>query len=197
MTAVPRIHTPATELELADALYVGHSAAFGSYPSGERLLCALAQSALELGRGLAIWNNNIGNITASSKWLYDYYTLRVPPPDPPELKFRSHTTLLDGATDYWRVLSGKTFGSAVPFFDRGDPHGAAMDLGVHHWFLANPDKYALGMVGLYHEYLRRGLDQAELRAHADVPSAEELASTGRLWRLAEDVDAGVEGLPTG
>jgi len=189
VSEVPRISTPLTELELADALYVGHLKVNGAYPSAERLLVALAQNALELARGKAIWNFNLGNVTAGRSWPGDYYNLRVPPPDPPVLRFRSHGNALEGAIDYWTLMN-RLWPLTLAFMDNGDAAGAATQLGQYHFFLANVASYARGMASLYAEYKRRGLDVAEMRQHADVPSMQELAEVGRLWRIADEVNQG-------
>jgi len=189
MSEVPRIATPLTELELADAIYVGHLEVNGAYPSAERLLVALAQMSLELARGKAIWNFNLGNVTAGTSWHGDYYTLHVPPPDPPILRFRSHANAFEGAIDYWDLMN-RLWPKVLPYMDAGDAANAAVELGQYHFFLANVDSYARGMASLYAEYKRRGLDVAEMRQHADVPSMEELADAGRLWRVADEISQG-------
>jgi hypothetical protein len=190
VSEVPRVSTPLTELELCDAIYVGHYTVFNTPPSSERLLVALAQMALELERGKAVWNFNIGNVTAGSSWPGDFYVLHVPPPDPPILHFRAHANALEGAIDYWTLMN-KLWSSVLPFMDRGDPAGAAEQLGRLKYFLANVEVYAGGMVSLYDEYKRRGLDQAEIQHHDEVPSPAELAEGGRLWRLADELNQGV------
>lgn len=187
---VPCIPTPLTELELVDAIYVGHCSVFGIYPSPERLLVALAQMALELDRGKAIWNFNIGNVTASGSWPGDFYILHVPPPDPPILRFRAHANALEGAIDYWTLMK-KLWSSVLPFMDQGNAAGAAEQLGRLKYFLANVDTYARGMTSLYVEYKRRGLDQAEIQHHDEVPSPAELAEGGRLWRIVDELNQGV------
>lgn len=190
---IPKVLTPLTELELVEVLYLSHGQAFELFPSAERLGVAWAQCALELGRGKSIWNFNIGNITAGSKWLGDYYVLKVPPPDPPTLKFRAHESPIDGGVDYWKLISGR-YASTIPYFDRGDANGAAVELGRLKYFLAHVETYANGMTSLYKEFMRRGLGLMEMRKHETVPSPEELAVAGRLWRLHDDLEEGRDGL---
>ncbi len=198
MSEIQRVLTPITELELADALYVSHEQVFGNFPSPPRLLMALSQCALELERGKSIWCFNIGNITAGSSWSRDYYVLHVPPPDPPVLKFRAHPNALDGAADYWTFLNGSRYAAALFMFDRADDtdgaFAAAMKLGELHYYLANANVYSRGVQKLYNEYKKRGLEQAEMRQHADVPSSYDLAAAGRLWRIADDVEHGITGI---
>jgi hypothetical protein len=191
MSEVPKVLTPLTELELLDVIYVGHQAVFSEYPSLKRLSVAWAQLALELDRGKAIWNNNLGNISAGSKWIGDYYSLHVPPPDPPVIRFRAHDTSLDGAIDYWKFLSAPRYAQAIFYFDKGDAFNAAVQLGAVRYYLANVAIYAKDMASLEREFFRRGLDQAEVRLHETITSPTELANAGRLWRLAEDVEQGV------
>jgi hypothetical protein len=190
VSLIARERTPATEIELAQALSSGHDLFFDALPSPEKLGVAWAQCALELARGKAIWNNNIGNITAGRSWPGDFYELHVPPPDPPVLKFRAHASLVDGAVDYWKVLT-EHFGSAMPFFVAGKAEAASRELGRLHYYLADPNVYAPATARLYDEFFRRGI---ATDVHSPMlytpPSPEELASTGRLWRLIDQLDAG-------
>src|SRR5262249_47778198 len=124
---------------------------FGAPPNANRLAVAWAQCALEHGRGKAIWCHNIGNITAGKGWSSGYYVLSVPPPDPPTLKFRSHTNFIDGASDYWRVLAGQ-YASALKFFDAGEPMEAAAALKTRGYFTAELEPYARAMSQLYADF---------------------------------------------
>lgn len=151
---VPRIDTPIGVLELAQVLRNGHLGVFGTLPSWERTGVAWAQCMLESGRGKRMWNCNFGNITAGSKWTGQYYIMKVPPPDPPTLKFRSHVDHHDGAKDYWQML-GNRYITTLPFFDAGDPGGAAAALKARGYFTADLAPYAKGMEGLYKEFWKK------------------------------------------
>ncbi len=160
--------TPLSERGLVIALRSGHVQATGMLPSEERLGVAWSQCALELARGASIWCNNLGNITASSSWRGDYYVLRVPPPDPPELRFRAHANAVDGAADYWQfLLTAPRFAAAMARFDAGDALGATVALGAQHYYLANVDAYSRASARLYAEYVSRGLGAA--REHGAPP----------------------------
>ncbi len=153
---VPEVRTPLSEGDLIDALRIGHSAAFGAPPSPERLGVAWAQIALETGRGKICRNNNLGNITKPKAWIGEYYVLKVPPPDPPTLKFCAYDSPAAGATHYWTLLHDR-FKSALSSFDSGDAAIAAAELGRLHYFLADVGQYSKGMSSLYAEAVRRGL----------------------------------------
>jgi hypothetical protein len=85
------------------------------------------------------------------------------------------------------------YGTAIPFFDRGDAAGAAKELGRRGYFLASVDAYMNAMASLYREFFRRGLDDIERRQHEAIPSPEELAIYGRFWWLADQLNAGKTG----
>ncbi len=103
VAAVPTGHevdpkiTPLTPSELAKALIAAHVALFGKPPSPNRLAVAWAQCALETGRGALTQHFNFGNITPGPHWTGDYFTLKVPPPDPATLRFRVNASALEGA----------------------------------------------------------------------------------------------------
>lgn len=188
---VERKRTVLTEVELAAYLFQGHVHVFGGVdPSAERIGCAWAQNALELDRGKQIWNFNLGNVTAGKSWSGDFYAMRVPPPDPPILRFRSHASAIDGAIDYWRVMASH-FGSALPLFDKGAATAVARELGRLHYYTADPNQYAPSVGKLYDEFLRRGLyADACTPLSTEIPSPEQLAITGRMWRLIDELDHG-------
>ena len=148
---VPRLVTPIGEFELAAILRDGHTAALGVAPSNNRLGVGWAQIALETGRGKSINNCNLGNVTAGKSWLGEYFAMKVPPPDPPVLKFRSYPHWLDSAADYWRLLDAR-FKVALAHFDAGHPDKAAEQLGLARYFLAPIAQYSKGMTSLFSEF---------------------------------------------
>lgn len=158
---VPRKRTPLSESQLLEVLWKGHVAALGAEPSRERIGCAWAQNAFEHGHGLAVFCNNLGNITAFS-WPGEYYVLMVRErvsKDPDvwktiRAKFRAHDDAIAGAADYWKLIAGR-FKSALSFFDAGDPDGAARALGAKHYYTDYIDHYAKKMTLLYGDFQRR------------------------------------------
>lgn len=163
---IPKAATPLSEDDLRRVLLDGHKIAFGHEPTPERLACAWAQCALEHARGRAVFNNNIGNVSAFGGWPGHHYVIpcqeRVSKnPDRWELKrmrFRAHATPQEGAADYWRLLE-KRYASALALFDAGNPRGAALELGRLNYYTAHESTYAASMTGLYVEAMRRNRGQ--------------------------------------
>ncbi len=154
---VPKVTTPLGQPELAAVLRDGHHGVVGTFPSAERLGVAWAQCCLEHKRGKAIYNHNIGNVTAFGGWPGDYYTIDCKEQTSPgvwtlmHMKFRAHYDFVDGARDYWRIITGR-YASALPFFDGGSPAQAAAALRQKGYFTANLAPYAKAMVSLYSEF---------------------------------------------
>lgn len=151
---VPRVDTPIGELEMAQVLRNGYLGVYGQVPSWETTGVAWAQCMLESGRGRRMWNHNFGNITAGSRWTGQYYVMKVPPPDPPTLKFRSHASFHAGAKDYWTMLKSR-YGNAVAAFAEGNPTKAAAELKARGYFTAELKPYAAAMAKLYKEFQTR------------------------------------------
>jgi hypothetical protein len=155
---VEKVHTPLSEVGLANALARGHEAVFGAQPTRSRLAVAWAHVALENGRGQHVYCNNFGNITGF-RWQGSVYVIRVQErieqnPDRWEWRdmlFRAHGTPQAGSADYWRVMS-KTYEDALPLFDAGRPYDAALKLGELVWFTETPDQYAHRMTGVYRSF---------------------------------------------
>jgi hypothetical protein len=134
--------TPLSEVAMERALRAGHVEVFGRAPGRERLRVALAQVALETGRGRFVRCRNLGNITAPRRG-------RRCSTGPGLRRFPSARA---AAAAYWRLASVR---AALPYFDRGDPEGAAYALGRAGYYEASPDAYAAGMRALYDETRRR------------------------------------------
>lgn len=155
MSAVARVQTTLTEVELALALRDGHVLACGAPPSASRLSVGWAQCALEHARGRAVYCFNLGNVTAGSRWAGDYYELTCSErvkrnPDvwqTIDLHFRAHQKPADGGADYWRILSGRYI-RALAYFDRADAEGAAYLLSQLGYYTALPKPYAAAMASL-------------------------------------------------
>ncbi|MFT3774572.1 MAG: peptidoglycan-binding protein [Minicystis sp.] len=161
---VTKTATPLSETELAAALEIGHHVALGESAAQRRIACAWAQIALENDRGRALWNNNMGNITAFGSWKGAYYVIQVAErvrrnPDvwkQIDMRFRAHADAIAGAADYWKLMSGR-YGSSLAYFDAGDAEGAALELSRLGYFTANADPYARAMGSLYREFIQRNL----------------------------------------
>jgi hypothetical protein len=158
--------TPLESEQIGRLLGEAHRQLYGVYPSPERWLVAWAHVAHEVSRGATCIENNLGNAVISRKWRGGWHLRRVRERNlrgderwvVQRVRFRSYPTPLDGALDYWRVLTGH-FGSALPAFDGGDPALAGRILCERGYSTAACDAYGAGLRGLY----------AELRARHGLP----------------------------
>lgn len=158
MPVVDRRPTPlspqALSLYLRDAFVVLK----GRAPSSNLLGCAWAQVALEHARGEAVFNYNLGNVMAGSKWPGAAYVLRVQEQTAPgvweffDARFRAHASPLDGALDYWRFLDGSRWAGAWAAMERGEPEAAAHELKAHGYYTADEARYARALAALFAEW---------------------------------------------
>lgn len=144
---VQRLTTPRSEAQMLEDLRDGHVMACGRVPEPNRLAGAWGQCALEHGRGVALYCFNYGNVTAGPSWTGDLYIMKVPPPDPPQLKFRAFASPAGGAAAYWRILLGR-YASGLALYDAGRFEDAARELGRLRYYTANPDHYAPAVASL-------------------------------------------------
>lgn len=157
---VTRAATPLTEADLAAVLEYAHQLSAGESPSRSRLACAFAHVALENGRGTAIWNDNLGNISGFGAWKGSYYVIRVAErvsknPDvwkQIDMRFRAHGNPIAGAVDYWTIMTGR-YAPVLAYFDAGDPEGAARELSRLGYFTARVDPYARAMGSIYRSFM--------------------------------------------
>jgi hypothetical protein len=149
MSKVDRIVTPWSETLLGTALRDSHVRVFGGPPTMNRWKCAWGHLGLEQGRGKRTNNNNAGNVTAGKAWKLssDYFTLKVPPPDPAQLDFRSLPDAITGCDGYWRLMAGR-YARALSKMDQGDPLGACVVMSEMKYFLADLGPYAKAVVSL-------------------------------------------------
>jgi hypothetical protein len=158
--------TPLESEQIGRLLGEAHRQLYGVYPGPERWLVAWAHVAHEVSRGATCIENNLGNAVISRKWRGAWHLRRVRERSlrgeerwvVQRVRFRSYPTPLDGALDYWRILTGH-FGSALPAFDGGDPALAGRLLCERGYSTASCDAYGAGLRGLY----------AELRARHGLP----------------------------
>lgn len=136
--------TPLSKTELLSSLREGHVLFFGKEPSKQRLASAWAQVSLENGRGSKIYNFNFGNIGASHREPHFFISGH---------RFRSNDSTQEGAVLYWKTIN-KMCSSVLPYFDAGNPNGAAYQLGRCGYYRVDKEHYARGMRKLYWEALK-------------------------------------------
>lgn len=125
--------TPVTPVALAKALAVAHRDVFKTKPKGLRVGVAWAQTALETGRGERLRGFNVGNLANG---------------------YARYSSLRAGARAYWRAVQ-TSCPSSLAYFDLGDAHGAALQLGRCGYYQAEPVAYADGMTKLRAEFNKK------------------------------------------
>lgn len=165
MANVERVVTVFTEVELAEALILGHKEVFGATPSRRMVVNAWSQCALECGRDgkgniSKCRNYNLGNITittAQAKSGRDYWSLRCQEQLRDkngkltgewrwfDMRFAANPTLLDGAIHYWTFFSAKKRKIALDAMREGGPKEFTDALAAIWYMTANPDHYLKGL----------------------------------------------------
>lgn len=136
--------SPMTETALREVLRKAHVDVYRKQPTRNRLDVALAQVALETGRGRFMYCHNPGNIGANRK-------------DPNcttkgGARVRKYKSARAGARAYWKLSAVK---KSLVWFDAGDARGAALALKRAGYYVAPVDSYAEGMAMLVDEYRRK------------------------------------------
>lgn len=135
----PKKITPLDEKSLLEALKEGHSAYFHNEVPNKRLFMAWAQVGLENGQGSKIYNYNFGNIGASKREPHFFIS---------GYRFKANNSITDGTYLYWKTI--KTMcASVLPYFDIGDPQGAAYQLYRCGYYHSDREIYARNMSQLY------------------------------------------------
>jgi hypothetical protein len=149
--------TPASPDDLRDLLIAGHISATGDPPSYNRLGVAWSQVMLEIGRGEAIWNHNVGNIKCPPRCQQSpanlYTAIPVTGSEYPIQ--RAYVGPVEGCAGYWRLIMGERYAPALPLFDAGKPYEAMMRMGELGYFEAPPEAYARAVSALFTEYVAK------------------------------------------
>lgn len=139
--------TPLTEAAMGQALAAAHVDVFGEAAPPERLLMARAQVGLEVGRGKWAYCHNLGNIGAPrSRKVPSCLTKGG-------FRVRAYASPRASARAYWRLTAVRR---ALPFFDAGDPVGAAYALKRAGYYTAPAEVYAARMAAVHRELLQGG-----------------------------------------
>lgn len=144
---LPRARTPLERSELVAALRAGHERAVGEVPSEPRAQVAMAQLLVEHGADLhAIWTFNLGNLQAPTEWPRPWFVMtatEIIRGKPTWVKSRWVAAVdpAEGAELYWRRLAER-YAGALPFFDAGDPAGAARALKRTGYYTGDAEAYA-------------------------------------------------------
>ena len=152
-TFVPAQLTKADGATVRDALIAGHVSAVGEVPTYNRVGVAWSQVMLETGNGASMWNHNFGNIKCTPSYGGTCCTLPLDPSSSEPAAQRAYPSIVEGAADYWRLLTGSRYAAALPLFDAGKPYEAGIMLGGLGWFTAPPHDYGATMSALFTKYV--------------------------------------------
>ncbi len=139
--------TQLTREQVATALALAHVDVFGESAPDARLLMARAQVGLEVGHGRWAYCNNLGNIGAKRSRKVPSCVTKG------GFRVRAYASPRAAARAYWRLASVR---KALPWFDRGDPVGAAYALKRGGYYTAPAEVYAARMAAV-HRDLSRGV----------------------------------------
>jgi len=180
----PHNVTQLSELDLANVLKSGYKMTFGSEPTLSMLASGWAQVILESGRPVKLPNNNVGNIKATKQWVEsgkpffmkstEEFTAAGKHFIDKDAKWRAYETPEEGAAGYWKLLKDR-YGSALEYFDIGDPVSAGVALGKSSYYTANIQKYSTAVGKLYAEFLKKygeNFSSLKPKSDANLPKLE-------------------------
>lgn len=171
-----------SESDAATALNKAWKMLYGTFPEPTSLAILWAHSALETGRWKQIANNNFGNIKKTHYKKLSYKTIEddghkwtmfatgenlVNPQtkktewhwfEPPHYQthFRSYDTIIDGAVDYIKFVSGKErYKNAWKELLNGDPKKYSHELRLAGYYTASEEKYTAGVIRLFDEFISK------------------------------------------
>jgi hypothetical protein len=197
---VPRVATPVEVPALLEALRRAWRALLDTTPSEDALALLAAHWAFETGWGkVGGWNWNLGNRKHVDGDGRDFFfqsceeeingkSVTLHPPDP-GCRFVSLPTLADGAHDYLGLLHGQ-YVKAWPAVEAGDPADFAHRLKTLRYYTDSEAHYTATLIACFMQAKR-------ILAAIPPPVLQKTGDLGELARdtaLADDVDAGKEGL---
>lgn len=157
---VSRKYTKLNDKQFADILLNGYQNAFGKLPSLPTLAAGWAQATLESGRNpIQLPCNNIGNIKAHDSkipyFVMDTYEFDKTGKSYKEIgtKWRAFASPEEGATFYWKYLANN-YGSAITQMEAGNSKAASEELGKHHYYTANIEKYSNATQAGYDQFMK-------------------------------------------
>ncbi len=163
MVNVPVTRTTFTTQDYSRAVLRAWKVLCGVLPTKPAVGCLWAQYALETGRGVFCWNNNIGNVKHTTG--HDYMMLRgtweivngkrvVFEPPHPATWFNAYTSLDDAMQEHLRLLKERRYASAWPAITAGDAGQFAAKLREKGYYTAPLEDYSRGLRAYLAEYTR-------------------------------------------
>lgn len=168
---VERIKTEVSEPQMAQAMIEAWKSLFGAQPSKEQVAILMSQNALETGHRKQMWNYNVGNITTGKNWTGDYWEgldwlYEYLPPDQTgftarqkktiKLKYRAYPTLLEGATDYLKVISSGSYSKAWQNILKPNVEEYSKALKQSGYYTADEAPYTKGLQTLFKHFSTSG-----------------------------------------
>lgn len=149
---VKKSQTIIDEQTLKNILIKTHLEVFNKPASSNRIHMAWAQIAFENGRGIKVYNYNLGNIGGEPvKPTKPYYKVAGS-------RFRSFNSFEEGARYYWSHLKERC-SSSLHYFDNGDPYTAGLSLGRCGYYRSAIDFYQKNLASLYYESYKKSLKE--------------------------------------
>lgn len=182
-TRVQRVKTEVSEAQMAQAMIEAWRALFKTEPTKEQISILLAQNAFETGHRKSMWNYNVGNITlggANFDYFDDLATNEQTSPGQwkkMNLKYRAYPTLVEGAKDYLRFLSGKRYSNAWQAVLAADPVAFSKSLKQSGYYTADEAPYTKGLVGIFNKINKS--DSFD-KAHSGAVSSPKELPTAKL-----------------
>jgi hypothetical protein len=156
---VPRVRTQVSESQMAHAFIESWKQLFHTEPTKEQISLLMAQNSLETGNRKQMWNFNVGNITTNGKGSYDFFD-DLPTDEQIQpgvwkrmnLKYRAYPSLVDGAKDYLKLLSGKSYSNVWSNIVNPNPVAFSKALKQRGYYTANEAPYTKGLKSLYNRF---------------------------------------------
>ena len=197
---VPRVSTPVTAQDIANAIAVAWPAVVGG-PVGSAVGILVATSAFETGRWKSCWNNNVGNVAWTGSG--DYYQATANPQEgvtsaQAPHKWRSYPSLSAAMSD-WLSIFAKGYPAALAAAKNGDVDGFMTGLwqgwgrGAHYFqgvqtapgppTGSDPtfNRYKAGVAGLYQKFRNLVPDAAQVQAAGAVTAKAAGFAWGAYW----------------
>ena len=185
MARLPYKKNKLTQVEFAEALREGYKLAFGRDPTAEELAGGWAQGILEMGRGVYLPQNNVGNIKATKSWVQSgnpyfvmstgEYTSTGEYFEHTGAKWRAYNTPAEGAAGYWKLIGGR-YKVALDWMAAGDPTSASVALGMNGYYTASISMYSGRVNSIYGEFMEKIAPKLPgLKSEAKAPPGDKPA----------------------
>jgi len=158
---VPKVNTPVSDAQMAQAIVNVWQRLFGATPSKEQVYMVMAQNAVETGANRSgMHNYNVGNIIAGNT-NHDYFLggdwMYADKAETQKKKivqhFRAYNSLEEGVEDYLKLLSqSKRYAAAWDHIKNPDVRAYSKALHDAGYYGAKEEVYTAGLMGQFNRY---------------------------------------------